>query len=78
MDVALCLQDFPSEIAEKSEKPEIELSGYDEKTRPLCLNPIYLARYDKEKCLIESSINSCRVYKKLKKNSFFLQFISLL
>lgn len=35
--------------------------GYNPKTKPLVLTPIYIARSDKEKCLIESSINSCRV-----------------
>lgn len=28
------------------------------------MHPVYLARSDKEKCLIEPSINSCRVIEK--------------
>jgi actin related protein 2/3 complex subunit 4 len=68
----MCLRDFPSEIVEKDNKPEVELQGYDtflhlfiryaSKTRKLVLNPIFLARNEKERCLIETSINSIRVY----------------
>ena len=66
LDAALCISDFPSEIVEKDNKPEIEMSGYNVKTKPLVLNPIYLCRSEKEKCLIEPSINSCRVSFSLK------------
>eukprot|EP00825_Cyclidium_porcatum_P005035 TRINITY_DN123_c0_g3_i1.p1 TRINITY_DN123_c0_g3~~TRINITY_DN123_c0_g3_i1.p1 ORF type:complete len:186 (-),score=30.14 TRINITY_DN123_c0_g3_i1:260-817(-) len=68
LDVALCLRDFPSEIVEKDNKPEVELQGYQARTKPLLLNPIYIARSDKEKCLIEPSINSCRVSFLIKQN----------
>lgn len=61
MDVALCLTDFPSEIVEKDNKPEIEMYGYNKKTKPLVLHPIKIAKSKKEKCLIEPSVNSCRV-----------------
>jgi len=55
------LRDFPSEIVEKDNKPEVELQGYNARTKALVLAPIYLARSEKEKCLIEPSINSTRV-----------------
>jgi len=61
------MTDHPSEIVEKDNKPEVELCGLDTKTKALVLNPIYLSRSDKEKCLIEPSVNSCRV--NLKKKS---------
>ena len=62
LNSALCLRDFPSEIVEKHNKPEIEMFSMNkDKCKPLNLNPIYIARSEKEKCLIEPSINSCRV-----------------
>ena len=61
LEVTLCLRDHPSEIVEKDNKPEVELKGYSTKTKALALAPIYLARSEKEKCLIETSINSTRV-----------------
>jgi actin related protein 2/3 complex subunit 4 len=66
LDAVLCIQEFPSEIVEKDNKPEIEIFGYNPKTKPLVLVPIYLARSDKEKCLIEPSVNSVRVINKYK------------
>ncbi|EGR33900.1 hypothetical protein IMG5_031940, partial [Ichthyophthirius multifiliis] len=33
LEVCLCLQDFPSEIVEKHNKPEVELYGYSQKTK---------------------------------------------
>ncbi|KRX02762.1 hypothetical protein PPERSA_02252 [Pseudocohnilembus persalinus] len=68
LDAALCLSDFPSEIVEKDNKPEVELFGYMSKTKPLVNQPIYIARSVKEKCLIESSINSCRISFAIKQN----------
>ncbi|KAL4495455.1 hypothetical protein ABPG73_022500 [Tetrahymena malaccensis] len=68
LDVSLSLQDFPSEIVEKHNKPEVELHGYNKTTKNLVLHPIYLARSDKEKCLVEPSVNSCRISFLLKKN----------
>ncbi|CAD8147491.1 unnamed protein product [Paramecium octaurelia] len=61
LEATLCLRAFPSEIIEKQSKPEIELNGYSSKTRQLVLSPIYLCRGEKEKCVIEPSINSTRI-----------------
>jgi len=57
----LCLRDFPSEIVEKQTKPEIEVYDTIKKSKPIILNPITIARNDKEKCFIEPSINSVRL-----------------
>lgn len=44
------------------------MSGYNPKTKPLVMNPIFLCRSEKEKCLIEPSINSVRISFSLKQN----------
>lgn len=62
LDVALCVRDFASMRVEKHNKPEVEMLQFSKKkTNDVNLNPIYLARSDKEYCLIEPSINSVRV-----------------
>jgi actin related protein 2/3 complex subunit 4 len=61
LNLCLCLRDFPHELVEKHNKPEIEVFSMDQANRALIQNPIYIARDEKEKCLIETSINSCRV-----------------
>mmetsp|Transcript_59646 Transcript_59646/g.69113 ORF Transcript_59646/g.69113 Transcript_59646/m.69113 type:complete len:175 (+) Transcript_59646:43-567(+) len=61
LQAVLCLREFPSEIIEKQSKPEIELASTDKEKKLLLMNPIVLARNEKEKCLIESSINSVRI-----------------
>lgn len=66
------MRDFPSELVEKHNKPEIEMFAMNKnECKPLNLNPIFIARSDKEKCLIEPSINSCRV----KNDFFFVLFV---
>ena len=53
----MCLRDFPSQVVERHNKPEVEVrSG-----RELILNPIKICRTETEMCLIEPSINSVRV-----------------
>ena len=57
LQAAMCLRDFPSQVVERHNKPEVEVrSG-----RELILNPIKLCRTEIEMCLIEPSINSVRV-----------------
>lgn len=62
---SLCLRHFPSEKVERHEKPEVEMKDLmPEKSGVqnfLCLNPVTIARGNKEKCLIEPSINSTRI-----------------
>merc|ERR1712036_1591 len=57
LDAATCLQNFSSQRVERHNKPEIEVKESTE----LLLNPVTISRNDKEKVLIEPSINSVRV-----------------
>merc|ERR1719163_2229799 len=57
LDAALCLRNFPSQLVERHNKPEVEVRG----SKELLLNPITIARTDQERCLIEGSANSVRV-----------------
>ncbi|CCI49737.1 unnamed protein product [Albugo candida] len=57
LEGALCLRNFPSQVIERHNKPEIELKL----SKELILNPILICRNENEKCLIEPSINSTRV-----------------
>ena len=57
LDAALCLRNFPSQVVERHNKPEVEVRG----SKELLLNPITIARTDQERCLIEGSVNSVRV-----------------
>mmetsp|Transcript_26019 Transcript_26019/g.78111 ORF Transcript_26019/g.78111 Transcript_26019/m.78111 type:complete len:171 (+) Transcript_26019:186-698(+) len=57
LTAALCLRNFPSQIVERHNKPEVEVRG----SKELLLNPITISRTEQEKCLIEGSVNSVRV-----------------
>eukprot|EP00697_Spironema_sp_BW2_P015852 gnl/Spiro4/6852_TR3554_c0_g1_i1.p1 gnl/Spiro4/6852_TR3554_c0_g1~~gnl/Spiro4/6852_TR3554_c0_g1_i1.p1 ORF type:complete len:187 (-),score=46.70 gnl/Spiro4/6852_TR3554_c0_g1_i1:20-544(-) len=57
LQAALCLQNFPSEVVERHNKPEVEART----TPDVLLNPIVVSRNQKEKVLIEPSINSVRI-----------------
>mmetsp|Transcript_34342 Transcript_34342/g.105524 ORF Transcript_34342/g.105524 Transcript_34342/m.105524 type:complete len:171 (-) Transcript_34342:41-553(-) len=57
LNAALCLRNFPSQIVERHNKPEVEVRG----SKELLLNPIRIARTEQESCLIEGSVNSVRV-----------------
>lgn len=54
---ALCLHNFPSQLVERHNKPEVEVGTSPE----LLLPPVLLSRGESERCLIEQSINSTRV-----------------
>mmetsp|Transcript_29367 Transcript_29367/g.80253 ORF Transcript_29367/g.80253 Transcript_29367/m.80253 type:complete len:173 (+) Transcript_29367:87-605(+) len=61
---ALCLQNYPSELVERQNQPEIEIGG-----TPLVLRrPMHIARDENEKCLIEPSVNSVRVSIKVRQS----------
>lgn len=51
------MENFQSQIVEKHNKPEIEVGM----SKELLLTPVIVSRNDKEKVLIESSINSMRI-----------------
>ena len=53
----MCLENFSSQIVEKHNKPEVEVRM----SKELLLTPILISRNNKEKILIESSINSMRI-----------------
>jgi actin related protein 2/3 complex subunit 4 len=57
LDAALCLRNFPSQVVERHNKPEVELRL----SKELLLNPVLICRNEAEKCLIEPSVNSTRV-----------------
>ncbi|CAD6201761.1 GSCOCG00002762001-RA-CDS [Cotesia congregata] len=57
LTAAMCMENFQSQIVEKHNKPEIEVGM----SKELLLTPVIVSRNDKEKVLIESSINSMRI-----------------
>nr|XP_055069369.1 actin-related protein 2/3 complex subunit 4 isoform X1 [Misgurnus anguillicaudatus] len=57
LQAALCLENFSSQVVERHNKPEIEVRS----SKELLLQPVVISRNDKEKVLIEGSINSVRV-----------------
>ena len=52
----MCLENFSSQKVERHNKPEIEIRESQE----LLLNPVVVSRNEKERVLIEPSINSVR------------------
>ncbi|KAK5612069.1 Actin- protein 2/3 complex subunit 4 [Crenichthys baileyi] len=57
LQAALCLENFSSQVVERHNKPEVEVRS----SKELLLQPVTISRNDKEKVLIEGSINSVRV-----------------
>lgn len=57
LTAAMCLQNFSSQVVERHNKPEIEVRSGSE----LLLNPVCICRNERERCLIEGSINSLRI-----------------
>ena len=53
----MCLENFSSQKVERHNKPEIEIRESQE----LLLNPVIVSRNEKERVLIEPSINSVRL-----------------
>lgn len=53
----MCVQNFDSQVVERHNKPEVEVKS----SKELLLTPIVISRNEKEKVLIESSINSIRI-----------------
>ena len=60
------LSNHRHELVEKHNKPEIEMHDHDKSNKALILKPIVLARSEREKCLIEASVNSVRISLKIK------------
>lgn len=57
LQAALCLEDFSSQIVKQHNRPEVEVRS----SKELILQPMTISRTEKEKILMESSINSVRV-----------------
>merc|ERR1712079_803324 len=57
LEAAMCLENFSSQKVERHNKPEIEIQESPE----LLLNPVIISRNEKERVLIEPSINSVRI-----------------
>ncbi|CAH1783142.1 unnamed protein product, partial [Owenia fusiformis] len=57
LTAALCLENFSSQVVERHNKPEVEVRS----SKELLLTPVVISRNEKEKVLIEGSINSLRI-----------------
>ncbi|OQR71630.1 actin-related protein 2/3 complex subunit 4-like [Tropilaelaps mercedesae] len=57
LNAAMCVENFNSQVVERHNKPEVEVRGNKE----LLLRPLVISRNEKERVLIEGSINSIRV-----------------
>ncbi|CAG0916190.1 unnamed protein product [Notodromas monacha] len=57
LTAAICVGDFSSQVVERHNKPEVEVKTCKE----LLLNPVIISRNEREKVLIEASVNSVRV-----------------
>jgi len=57
LTAAMCLENFESQIVERHNKPEVEVKT----SKELLLTPVVVARNEKERVLIEGSINALRV-----------------
>ena len=64
LNAALCLRNFASQVVERHNKPEVEARMNKE----LLLQPMVVARNEKERCMIEGSINSVRISVAIKKS----------
>ncbi|KAK3101950.1 hypothetical protein FSP39_007576 [Pinctada imbricata] len=53
----MCIQNFDSQVVERHNKPEVEVKS----SKELLLTPVVISRNEKEKVLIEGSINSIRI-----------------
>merc|ERR1711874_46006 len=57
LEAAMCVENFSSQKVERHNKPEVEIRESPE----LLLNPVIISRNEKERIMIEPSINSVRV-----------------
>ena len=57
LTASLCLRNFPSQVVERHNKPEVEIQA----SKELLLRPVRICRNENERCLIETSVNSVRI-----------------
>lgn len=62
LEASICLINFNSQVVERHNKPEIEVKN----SKELLLNSVVVCRNEKERVLIETSINSVRISVALK------------
>eukprot|EP00759_Apiculatamorpha_spiralis_P010557 PhF_6_TR17306/c0_g1_i1/m.26529/K05755/ARPC4; actin related protein 2/3 complex, subunit 4 len=72
LTAALSLRSFPSSVAERHNKPEVEAAVSPE----LILNPITICRDDQERVYIEPSINSVRVSIRFRKSDSMEEYVA--
>ena len=63
LEQALCLKNFPSQLYEKINRPQVEVKESQELTS----KPVIISRNESEKVEIETSINSVRINVAVKK-----------
>ncbi|KAL3852395.1 hypothetical protein ACJMK2_016046 [Sinanodonta woodiana] len=57
LQATMCLQNFDSQVVERHNKPEVEVKS----SKELLLTPVMISRNEREKVLIEGSVNSLRI-----------------
>lgn len=57
LTAAMCLTNFSSQVVERHNKPEIEVRS----SKELILTPVVISRNERERVLIETSVNSVRI-----------------
>ena len=70
LQAAMCVENFSSQKVERHNKPEIEVRESPE----MMLNPVVISRNEKERVLVEPSINSIRVSIAIKQGSHSVDF----
>lgn len=71
LDFALDLRNFPSQVYEKINRPQVEVRENDE----LLMKPIIICRNEEEKIEVEPSINSVRVNFVMKKHAYLEELL---
>ena len=74
LDASLNLRFMPSQEVERQSHPEIEFA----ESEKLLMRPIVICRNEHETCLIEGSVNSCRISFSIKKNEIEQLITSML
>jgi actin related protein 2/3 complex subunit 4 len=72
LDASLCLRFLPSQEVERQSHPEIEFG----ESPKLIMNSLVISRNEQEACLIEGSVNSCRISFSIKKNELVEELLS--
>ena len=57
LSAALCVENFPSQVVERHNKPEVEVKT----SKELLLTPVVVSRNERERVKIEGSVNSLRI-----------------